>query len=158
MAVELQSQALGSGSFSGFGSLKEEELYDMLTFNIVRLLSARTAKHIGTALEGNYNPYSKEQASEDSRLKQTIAQHYEKMKKMERKKYKKPLMSEAVFDMLKLVGDLKTKSDNDELSRRDGEIDASSDGDDIEKQSLFSKFTSSKRPVGFFGNQLGEAN
>ena len=61
MEVELQSHnAPEAASFSGFGSRKEEELYDFLTFNVVRLLSARTAKHVSTALEGNYNPYSKE--------------------------------------------------------------------------------------------------
>ena len=35
---------------------------------------------------------------------QTVAQHYDKLKKMERKKYKKPHMSEALLDMARLGG------------------------------------------------------
>ena len=54
--------------------------------------------------EGNYNPYSKEQKYEDTRLKQTLEKYYTTMIKMERKKYRKPNMSEALIDMATLIG------------------------------------------------------
>ena len=58
-----------SQTWSGFGTRQEEDLYDQLCFNTVRLLSARTAKYLQEMTEGNYNPYSKAQANEDTRLK-----------------------------------------------------------------------------------------
>jgi len=75
---------------------------------------------------------------------------------MERKKYKKPNMSEALHDMTNLIGCTIIVSDTDNLSRREASLGQTSSDDENERSSLFSKFTSTKRPAGFFGTQPGE--
>ena len=79
------------------------------------------------------------------------------MVKMERKKYKKPLMSEALQELSNLLGCTHI-SDTDNLSRHEASLERTSSDEDDDKKSLFSKFTSSKRPAGFFGTKPGETN
>lgn len=107
--------------------------------------------------EGNYNPYTKVQRSEDTRLKQSLEKHYVKLRKMEQKKYRKPHMSEALLDIASLVG-CPAITESDALSRHEASLEQTSDDDlnDADKSSLFSKFTATKRPAGFFGTQVGE--
>lgn len=121
------------------------------------MLSARTAKLLSEATEGNYNPYSKVQKSDDTRLKQAIEKHYVKLRKMELKKYRKPNMSEALLEMATLIG-CANITETDALSKHDGLSTSEEDIADADKSSLFSKFTATKRPPGFFGTQPGEAN
>ena len=54
--------------------------------------------------EGNHNPYTKEQAASDAKLKQTVERHYQKLQKMESKKYLRPFMSESLADMASMLG------------------------------------------------------
>ena len=125
----------------------------------MRLLSSRTAKLLAEVQEGNYNPYSTAQKNEDGRLKQAIEKHFRKLRKMELMKYRKPHTSEALLDMAKLIGCDKL-TETDALSRHEASLEQTSDEDiaDADKSSLFSKFTASKRPAGFFGTQPGELN
>ena len=123
----------------------------------MRLLSARTAKLLSEAIEGNYNPYSKAQKYDDTRLKEAIEKHYVKLRKMEQRKYRKPHLSEALVEMANLIG-VKNMTETDALSRHDGLSSSDEDIADAEKSSLFSKFTATKRPAGFFGTQPGENN
>ena len=69
---------------------------------------------------------------------------------MERKKYRKPMVSEALLDLATLIGCVKN-TETDALSRRGQSLGESSDDEDADKSSLFSKFTHTKRPAGFFG-------
>ena len=125
----------------------------------MRLLSARTAKYLKEMHEGNYNPYSKAQQSEDTRLKQSLEKHYVKLRKMEQKKYRKPHMSESLLDIASLVG-CPAVTESDALSRHEASLEQTSEEDllEAEKSSLFSKFSVSKRPAGFFGTQPGEVH
>ena len=88
----------------------------------MRLLSARAAKFLREANEGNYNPYSKAQKSEDDRLKQAIEKHYVKLRKMELKKYRKPNMSEALLEMANLIG-CSNVTETDGLSNHKASLD-----------------------------------
>lgn len=103
-------------SFSGFGSRKEQELYDHIVFNSLRLLSMRTSKLLSQVQLGNYNPYSKHEAHEDDKLKQAIEKFYLKMAKMEKRKYMGPFFSEALTEIASLVGVLRPKGQDDALS------------------------------------------
>ena len=132
-------------------------MYNQLAYNSLRLLSARTAKLLSESQEGNYNPYTKQQIHDDTRLKETMQKYYTKMVKMERKKYRKPLYSESMIEMAQLIG-CQQGTETDNLSRHEASLGNSSDEGDTERNSLFSKFTSTKRPSGFFGTQIGEAN
>ena len=107
--------------------------------------------------DGKYVTYTKEQKAKDQWLGETIERHYKKMVKMERTKYKKPMMSEALTDLAKWLGCEKPKND-DFLDRGVGLIETTSDEESAENGSLFSKFTVTKRPKGHFGRQVGEAN
>ena len=61
MAIAIQATNSGEiGGYSGFGTRQEEELYDQITFNVMRLLSVRTTKTLKEMQEGNYNPYTRE--------------------------------------------------------------------------------------------------
>ena len=75
---------------------------------------------------------------------------------MERKKYKKPMFSEALIDMATLIGCAKN-TETDAFSRKEASLGETSD-DEADKSSLFSKFTHTKRPSGFFGTQPLEVN
>jgi len=123
----------------------------------VRLLSARLAKHLGSVLEGNYNPYSKEQAAEDVHLKQTLEKHHAKLDRMEKSKYRKPLFSEAMLDLAGVLA-VRAPEPSDALSRAENSLERSVEAEDAEKHSLFSKYTASKRPAGFFGTAVGDAH
>ena len=83
LAVAIPSLVPQVSSFSGFGSRKEEEMYDQLVYNTMRLLGSRLKKMFSEVLEGNHNPYTRDQANDDARLKSTIEKHYQKLKKME---------------------------------------------------------------------------
>ena len=75
---------------------------------------------------------------------------------MERTKYRKPYVSEALTDMAKLLGCTKAP-DKDLWSQRHGSLEQTSDEDiDADKSSIFSKFTYSKRPAGHFSTEPGE--
>ena len=77
---------------------------------------------------------------------------------MERKKYRKPLLSEALNTLANLIGVVK-KSETDELSVHAGSLQGTTDDDEAaENNSIFSKFTGTKRPTGFFGTKIGDAN
>ena len=73
----------------------------------MRLMSERLKKMLSEMLEGNHNPYTKEQAADDTRLTQTIEKHYQKLIKMENKKYSKPFMSESLTEMAAMIGCVK---------------------------------------------------
>ena len=90
---------------------------------------------------------------EDARLKVTLEKHYTKLVKMERTKYRKPYVSEALADMAKLLGCTKAAEKDlwSEKEFSDEDIDA-------DKSSIFSKFTSSRRPAGHFSTEPGEIN
>ena len=109
--------------------------------------------------EGNYNPYSKFQLNEDTRLKQALEKHYVKLRKMELKKYRKPNMSEALLDIATMIG-VSNITESDALSRHEASLEQTSDEElaDADKSSLFSKFSVTKRPAGFFGTQPGEVH
>ena len=95
---------------------------------------------------------------EDARLKVTLEKHYTKMVKMERTKYRKPYISEALADMANLLGCTKAP-EKDLWSCKEVSLDqTSSDDMDADKSSLFSKFTQTKRPAGFFSSEPGEVN
>ncbi len=111
---------------------------------MLRLLGTRTAKLLSEVQEGNYNPYTKQEAAEDSKLKKAIEKFYTKMLAMEKKKYLQPYLTESLTDMAVVIGCLKLKGPDDLLSA----TDKSSEEDE---QSIFSKFTATKRPSGFFG-------
>jgi len=115
----------------------------------MRLLGTRTARLLSEVQEGNYNPYSKQDANEDSRLKQAIGKFYTKMLIMEKKKYLQPYLSESLTEMATVIGCLKQQIPDDALSASQ----ESSEDEDGDRESLFSKFTASKRPSGFFGTQ-----
>ena len=71
---------------------------------------------------------------EDAKLKVTLEKHYTKLVKMEKTKYRKPYVSEALSDMAKLLGCNK-------VPERDL-LEHTSDSDtDADKSSIFSKFT-----------------
>lgn len=82
-------------------------MYDQLAFNTIRLLSVRLKKMFSEVLEGNHNPYTREQATDDAQLKATIEKHYQKLIKMEEKKYSKPFMSQSLADMATFIGCVK---------------------------------------------------
>ena len=92
---------------------------------------------------------------EDARLKVTLEKHYTKLVKMERTKYRKPFLSEALADMAKLLGCTKAP-EKDLWSQREGTQETSDEDIDADKSSIFSKFTSSKRPAGHFSTEPGE--
>ena len=104
---------------------------------------------LNEVLEGNHNPYSKEQFAEDAHLKLTIEKHYQKLLKMEGKKYSRPFMSESLADMAAMIGNMKNSQTTDALSKKS--LGKSSDDDENDRQSIFSRFTQSKRPQGYFG-------
>ena len=72
--------------------------------------------------EGNYNPYSKFQQNEDTRLKQALEKYYVKLRKMELKKYRKPNMSEALLDIATMIG-VSNITESDALSRHEASLD-----------------------------------
>lgn len=76
---------------------------------------------------------------------------------MELKKYRKPHMSEALMEIATLVGCTKV-TESDALSRKSLEQTSDEDLNNAEKSSLFSKFSVSKRPAGFFGTQPGDVH
>ena len=115
----------------------------------MRLLASRTAKLLGKVQEGNYNPYSKEEAQSDARLKDTIGKYFEKMAALEKRKYLKPNLSESLQEMAILAGWTGTATETDALSKGSSLGDTNPDGD-ADQKSLFSKYTVSKRPTGFF--------
>ena len=65
---------------------------------------------------------------------------------MEKKKYLQPYLTESLAEIADVIGCFKSKATEDCLSVSD----KSSEED---AQSIFSKFTSTKRPSGFFGTQ-----
>ena len=76
---------------------------------------------------------------------------------MEIKKYRKPHMSEALMEIASLVGCTKV-TESDALSRKSLEQTSDEDLNNAENSSLFSKFSVSKRPAGFFGTQPGDVH
>ena len=86
-----------------------------------------------------------------------MEKYYVKLAKMERKKYRKPLLSEALQSLAQLIGVVK-QSETDALSVHAGSLQVTTDEEDAENNSLFSKFTGTKRPTGFFGTNIGDAN
>ena len=87
-----------------------------MAFSAMKILSARTATFLAQASIGNYNPYSKAMAKEDVTLKSTLEYYYLKMVKMEQKKYKKPNLSESLFEMAELIGCAQPRGEGDDLS------------------------------------------
>ena len=79
------------------------------------------------------------------------------MVKMERKKYRKPNFSESLYEMAQVIG-CQHVTETDALSRHEASLGNSSEEGDSARNSLFSKFTSTKRPSGFFGTQVGDVN
>ena len=75
---------------------------------------------------------------------------------MEAKKYSQPFMSESLAEMATFIGCVKNSTTTDALSRKEASLGRSSDDEANDKQSVFSRFTSSKRPPGYFGTQIGE--
>ena len=47
-------------TYSGFGSRKEEELYDQVTVNTIRLMSNRLKTFLKEVLIGDHNPYAQQ--------------------------------------------------------------------------------------------------
>ena len=73
----------------------------------MRLLSSRVTKLLKELLVGDHNPYSKEQELQDGRLKTTVEKYYQKMVRMEKKKYSRPFMSESLEEIAKMLGCVK---------------------------------------------------
>lgn len=63
------------------------------------------------------------------------------MVKMETKKYSRPFLSESLADMASMIGCAKKSSTTDALSRPEVSLEKSSDEDEGERESIFSKFT-----------------
>lgn len=123
--------AINNGAgYSGFGSRQEQDLYNTIAFNSMRLLSMRTAKLLSEVQPGNYNPYTKQEALEDEKLKRAMEKFYSKMVKMEKRKYHGPYLSEALSETAYVIGCLKSKVADDALSGSHG---SSSDDDDIDQ-------------------------
>ena len=71
------------------------------------------------------------------------------MIKLEKRKYLKPNFSESLKEMAILIGCVVTSQETDALSRGSSLGETNPD-DDADQKSLFSKYTTSKRPTGFF--------
>ena len=153
MTSQAVTGAAASSSYSGFGSRQEEKLYDTINFNLLSLLGMRFAKFFREVQEGNYNPYSKAQAAEDAHLKEIIRKFLKKLVKMERKKYTAPRLSEALKDLASLLNVTSSFIEKDAFSLQGSNTNTSDDEED-DVNSLFSKFTATRRPSLFYGDKL----
>lgn len=117
-------------NFSGFGTRKEEDLYDKLTGSLLRLLSMRLA--LSFQMGGETATMARRMHKEDKKLKEAIGKHYKKMDTMERNKYSSFNFSDCVTDLVHALGFRKSKEREDELSRvsssqRRGQVDSESE-------------------------------
>ena len=136
-------------SYSGFGSKKEEDTYDQVLFNTLKLLAMRLSRFYIDIKEGvkmNADTIQRD----DQRLLDAIKKHYRKLSSMENKKYTQPLFSQALTDFTTKLGltDGKGIEFKDDLSRDPA---GTSEDDNNSDFSGFTKFSNTNRPSGFFG-------
>ena len=90
--------------YSGFGTRKEEEVYNKMVYNLLFVLQLRVER-LYTSQQDDFTPNSSRMSRfDDPKLQRIVAKFYAKMCQMEETKYLAPKFSRALKDLAKYLG------------------------------------------------------